>query len=59
MGIGQGIFTNFRRLLDFNGGKLPMAVAQLGKSFRNEIAPKQGLLRVREFEMAEVRAREL
>ena len=50
----QGIFTNFKRLLDFNGGRLPMAVAQIGKAFRNEIAPKQGLLRQREFEMAEV-----
>eukprot|EP00960_Hanusia_phi_P076026 768503-Hanusia_phi.AAC.3 len=38
----QGIFTNFKRLLEFNGGKLPMTVAQIGKSFRNEIAPKQG-----------------
>ncbi|EKX34056.1 glycyl-tRNA synthetase, PPC-targeted [Guillardia theta CCMP2712] len=50
----QGIFTNFKRLLEFNGGKLPMTIAQIGKSFRNEIAPKQGLLRQREFEMAEI-----
>ena len=50
----QGIFTNFKRLLEFNGGRLPMAVAQIGKAFRNEIAPKQGLLRLREFEMAEI-----
>ncbi len=28
----QGIFTNFKRLLDFNGGRLPMAVAQTGKA---------------------------
>jgi len=50
----QGIFVNFRRLLDFNGGRLPMAVAQIGSSFRNEISPKAGLLRVREFTQAEI-----
>ncbi|KAJ1477452.1 hypothetical protein T484DRAFT_1631255 [Baffinella frigidus] len=50
----QGIFTNFKRLLDFNGGKLPFTAAQVGKAFRNEISPKQGLIRLREFEMAEV-----
>lgn len=50
----QGIFTNFKKLLEFNNGRLPFAAAQVGKSFRNEIAPKQGLLRVREFEMAEI-----
>jgi glycyl-tRNA synthetase len=50
----QGIFVSFRDLLYFNGGRLPMAVAQIGQSFRNEIAPKQGLLRVREFTQAEI-----
>ena len=45
----QGIFVNFRDLLYYNGGKLPFAAAQIGQSFRNEISPKQGLLRVREF----------
>lgn len=50
----QGHFLNFNRLLDFNNGKLPFASAQIGRSFRNEISPKQGLLRVREFTMAEV-----
>ena len=50
----QGIFTNFRRLLECNGGRLPLAAAQIGRAFRNEISPKQGLLRVREFEMAEI-----
>eukprot|EP01134_Creolimax_fragrantissima_P003720 CFRG3720T1 len=50
----QGIFTNFKRLYEFNNKRLPMAVAQIGKSFRNEIAPKSGLLRVREFTMAEI-----
>lgn len=50
----QGTFTNFNRLLDFNGGKLPFAVAQIGTVFRNEIAPRSGLLRVREFLQAEI-----
>lgn len=50
----QGHFINFGRLLDFNNGKVPFASAQVGKSFRNEISPKQGLLRVREFTMAEI-----
>lgn len=50
----QGIFVNFRRLLEFNNGKIPFAAAQLGLGFRNEIHPKQGLLRVREFAMGEI-----
>ncbi|OII77189.1 glycyl-tRNA synthetase [Cryptosporidium andersoni] len=50
----QGIFVNFRRLLDYNGKKLPFAAAQIGLGFRNEIAPRNGLLRVREFQMAEI-----
>jgi glycyl-tRNA synthetase len=45
----QGIFVNFRDLLYFNGGKLPFAAAQIGNSYRNEISPRAGLLRVREF----------
>ena len=45
----QGLFVNFRRLLDFNGKKMPFAAAQIGLGFRNEIAPRGGLLRVREF----------
>ena len=45
----QGIFINFKRLLEFNGGKLPFAAAQIGNAYRNEISPRAGLLRVREF----------
>jgi glycyl-tRNA synthetase len=41
--------VNFRDLLYFNGGKLPFAAAQIGNSYRNEISPRAGLLRVREF----------
>lgn len=43
----QGIFLNFKRLLEFNQGKLPFAAAQIGNSFRNEISPRSGLIRVR------------
>ena len=50
----QGIFVNFSRLLEQNGGKLPFAGAQIGTAFRNEIAPRSGLLRVREFTLAEI-----
>lgn len=50
----QGIFVNFKRLLEYNHGQLPFAVAQIGTAYRNEIAPKSGLLRVREFTMAEI-----
>jgi glycyl-tRNA synthetase len=50
----QGIFINFRRLIEFNNGRMPFAAAQIGMGFRNEISPRQGLLRVREFSMAEI-----
>jgi glycyl-tRNA synthetase len=50
----QGIFVNFRRLLDYNQGRIPFAAAQIGLAFRNEIAPRAGLLRVREFTLAEI-----
>jgi glycyl-tRNA synthetase len=50
----QGIFVNFKRLLEFNQGALPFAAAQIGNAFRNEISPRAGLIRVREFTMAEI-----
>lgn len=50
----QGHFLNFNRLLDYNNGRVPFASAQIGRSFRNEISPRAGLLRVREFTMAEI-----
>lgn len=50
----QGLFVNFRRLLDYNQQKMPFAAAQIGLAFRNEISPRNGLLRVREFCMAEI-----
>lgn len=50
----QGLFVNFRRLLDFNQQRMPFAAAQIGLGFRNEIAPRNGLIRVREFCIAEI-----
>ena len=50
----QHIFTNFQKLLSFNNGTLPFGGAMIGSAYRNEIAPRNGLLRVREFEMAEI-----
>ena len=50
----QGIFVNFPSLLYYNGSKLPFAAAQMGQSFRNEISPKAGVLRVREFTQGEI-----
>lgn len=50
----QGIFVDFKRLLEFNNGRVPFAAAQIGLGFRNEISPRAGLLRVREFTMAEI-----
>ncbi|KAF4630405.1 hypothetical protein G7Y89_g7736 [Cudoniella acicularis] len=50
----QGQFLNFAKLLDYNQQQMPFASASIGKSFRNEISPRAGLLRVREFLMAEI-----
>ncbi|KAK0629763.1 hypothetical protein B0T17DRAFT_615501 [Bombardia bombarda] len=50
----QGQFLNFAKLLEFNTGSMPFASASIGKSYRNEISPRAGLLRVREFLMAEI-----
>ena len=50
----QSIFVDFPRLFKTMRGKLPIGIAQIGKSFRNEISPRQSLLRLREFYQAEV-----
>lgn len=50
----QSIFVDFPRLFKTMRGKLPLGVAQVGKSFRNEISPRQSLLRLREFYQAEI-----
>ncbi|MEM2874378.1 MAG: glycine--tRNA ligase, partial [Candidatus Nanoarchaeia archaeon] len=50
----QNIFIDFPRLYKTNRFKLPIGIAQVGKSFRNEISPRQSLLRQREFTQAEI-----
>ena len=50
----QGIFTNFKNVLDSTRIKVPFGIAQVGKSFRNEITPKQFIFRSREFEQMEI-----
>lgn len=50
----QSIFVDFLTLYKTLGFKLPQAIAQIGKSFRNEISPRQGFLRLREFYQAEM-----
>jgi glycyl-tRNA synthetase len=49
----QGIFTNFHLLYQYSRKKLPFGVIQIGRGYRNEISPRQGTLRQREFSMAE------
>lgn len=50
----QGIFVAFRRLSNYFRDKLPFGVAQIGRAFRNEISPRQGVIRLREFNQAEL-----
>ena len=49
----QGMFVDFQRLSRFYRDKLPFGAVQIGKSYRNEIAPRQGVIRLREFTQAE------
>jgi glycyl-tRNA synthetase len=50
----QGIFVNFKNVVDSMSPKMPFGIAQVGKAFRNEIAPRDFLFRVREFEQMEI-----
>ena len=50
----QGMFVNFKNVLDSTNRKLPFGIAQMGKSFRNEITPKNFIFRVRELEQMEI-----
>lgn len=50
----QGIFVNFKNVLDSTRVKVPFGVAQIGKSFRNEITPRNFTFRSREFEQMEI-----
>lgn len=49
----QGIFTNFHLLYRHAREKLPFGVIQVGRGYRNEVSPRQGPIRMREFSMAE------
>jgi glycyl-tRNA synthetase len=49
----QGMFVNFKNIIDSFHPKLPFGIAQIGRSFRNEISPRDFLFRVREFDLAE------
>ncbi|MEK7097274.1 MAG: glycine--tRNA ligase, partial [Patescibacteria group bacterium] len=50
----QGIFVNFKNVIDTTRKKLPFGVAQIGKAFRNEITPGNFIFRTREFEQMEI-----
>lgn len=50
----QGIFVEFRRIFETEREKLPLGVGQVGRGFRNEISPRQGIIRLREFRMLEL-----
>ncbi len=50
----QGIFTNFKNVMDSTSRRLPFGIAQMGKAFRNEITPRNFIFRVREFEQMEL-----
>lgn len=50
----QGIFINFKNVMDATSRRLPFGIAQVGKAFRNEITPRNFIFRVREFEQMEL-----
>jgi glycyl-tRNA synthetase len=50
----QGIFVNFKNVLDSSRVKVPFGIAQIGKAFRNEITPRNFIFRSREFEQMEM-----
>ncbi len=50
----QGMFVDFRNVIDTTRVKLPFGIAQIGKSFRNEITPRNFIFRSREFEQMEI-----
>ncbi len=50
----QGIYLNYKNVLDSSRVKVPFGIAQIGKAFRNEIAPRQYIFRKREFEQMEM-----
>ncbi len=51
--LAQGMFVNFKNIVDSFHPKLPFGIAQIGRCFRNEISPRDFLFRVREFDLME------
>jgi glycyl-tRNA synthetase len=52
--IAPGMFVNFKNIIDTMRPELPFGLAQIGRAYRNEIAPRDFLFRVREFELMEI-----
>ena len=50
----QGIFVEFKRIFETARGRLPLGVAQIGRALRNEISPRQGPVRLREFTIIDI-----
>ncbi|HDI74555.1 MAG: glycine--tRNA ligase [Thermoprotei archaeon] len=50
----QGMFLTFKRIYEISGRKLPLGIAQIGRVMRNEISPRQGPIRLREFTIMEI-----
>jgi glycyl-tRNA synthetase len=50
----QGMFVSFPRIFNMVGRKLPLGIAQVGKVGRNEVSPRQGMIRLREFNQMEI-----
>ncbi|MFH1956663.1 MAG: glycine--tRNA ligase, partial [Patescibacteria group bacterium] len=51
--LAQGMFVNFKNIVDSFHPKIPFGIAQIGRCFRNEISPRDFLFRVREFDLME------
>ncbi|MBS7629497.1 glycine--tRNA ligase, partial [Candidatus Bathyarchaeota archaeon] len=49
----QGIFVNFKRVYEVGRGRFPIAIGQIGRAMRNEVSPRQGPIRLREFTIME------
>ncbi|MEB3805892.1 MAG: glycine--tRNA ligase [Desulfurococcales archaeon] len=52
--LAQGMFVAFKRVLDVMRGRLPLGIAQIGRVGRNEISPRQAMMRLREFTIMEM-----
>jgi len=50
----QNMFVEFRRVYEAMHRKFPIGIAQIGRGYRNEISPRQGVIRLREFDMMEI-----